>query len=1176
MKKLVVAAISFLFLASLTARAQDLANIVGTVVDASGAVLAHVQVTVSNPERGFTRIAASDAGGDYSMFRVPIGNYTITAEKAGFQKLVRTGIVLNTGQTLRVTLELKVGSVAQEIIVSADPVRVETETGAVSHVVNATQIGELNLESRNFAALATMVPGAAALGTAFDPTTTGVLANATLSFNGLPGNFNNWEIDSTNNVDQGSGSNSLMQYPSIDSIAEFRISTSNYSAEYGKSGAANIEVVTKSGTNKFHGDLFEFLRNQAFDASDWFLNQSGGQQLPLKRNNFGFTLGGPLYIPGHYNTDRSKTFFFVSEEWRIYRQGTVINQLVPSLRQRQGDFSECDANSPNYNPAVALPLPGGGQVCTLPTVPGSNPPAPYPNDKVNVDPTAAALLNGLIPLPNTGPIGYRKAPSLPTYIREDMFKIDHNFSDKLLAFVRYTQDADEQDFIPTLWDNGSYGTVKSKWTSPAITSVLHITHAIRRDLLNEVILSYSSDVNTVHNFTGFDSPAGSIYRPAGFAMKSIFPGNQNQPKLPGIGFNTGVPFHTGQSTGFEFDFVDPQLAIKDNLIWSKGRHTLKTGFFLLDNHINTTTNIGLDAQGFLSFGNSLTTTGNSLADMFLGYIQGYSEYGRVVNGQLVGGPGRGRWRQWDFEPYFQDDWRVKSNLTLNLGVRYFWLTPFYDVSNPTNDSIFIPSLYDPSKQAQLDANGFLIPGSGQTPLTYGNGLSECGSGSVPKGCSTSYRGTVSPRVGFSWDPFGRGKTAVRGGYALNWDSSNPLHAGAGFNGNPPTNATLNATNITRYQNIVPGPIAPVQFSDIPTVRKWPEVHQYSLGVQQELPGKNVLWVSYVGSLGRHLQQNNLNINQVPLGATTQNVPAFAGQTGIPGCDINGNCSVQTALINLVPAIYFAPYRGYTGIGMRSPNGNSNYNSLQSSLRHKTTKGLMYEVAYTWSHTLDNFVISGVNDADLKRWYATSGLNQAQVLTINWVYELPFFRESSIAAARYVLGGWQLGGISNFAMGPPIDFSCPLSGVSTGIGGSVVCDPLGKVDVKKSSVIDPSSGFPTPSWFDPNVVGQVTGAQLAANNEPGMFGSMRRNPLRGPGRNNWDIDLIRNFRFNNEKDNLQFRLETFNTFNHPQWSGVNTTCADQSPDGASCAGNGFGEVTSAFPARVVQLGLKFEF
>lgn len=1166
------------FLVPSGAKAQDLATILGTVTDSSGSVMPDAQVTVSNDERGFTRKVTSDAEGGYSVARIPIGEYEITAEKTGFQTLVRKGIHLDPGQTLRLDLQLQVGAVTEQVVISANAVAVETETGAISHVVTSGQVSELNLEARNFANLATLIPGVAPLGTGFDPTSVGVLANATLSFNGVPGNFNNWEIDSTNNVDQGSGSNSLMLYPSIDSIAEFRISTSNYSAEYGKSGGANIEVVTKSGTKEFHGDLFEYVRNDAFDANDWFLNQTSSPKNPLKRNNYGFTLGGPVYIPSHYNTEKNKTFFFVSEEWRSYRQGTIIGPIpVPSVRQRAGDFSECDPNSPNYNLGVATN-------CTLPMQPNTTPAIPFPNDIVPVDPTAKVLLDALIPLPNAGTNEYISSPSLPTEFREDMFKIDHNFNDQIRAFVRYTQDAYVQDFIPTLWSAANYGTVKSKWTSPAKSGVFHLTQTIRPNLLNEVIFSMSADVNTVNNYTGFDSPAGSINKPQGFSINTIFPGNQSQPKLPGIAFGGGVPFQgLAESTGFEFFFWDPQTAIKDNLVWSKGRHTLKMGFFLLDNHINTTTNIGLNTQGsFLFDTTSSATTGNALADMFLGQIANYSEYGRTVGGQLTGGRGLGHWRQWDLEPYFQDDWRVTPRLTVNMGMRYYYLTPFFDSVTPTNDSIFVPSDYNPANQAQLDSNGNLIPGTGATYLNYGNGLLQCGSGSVPKGCSHVSHRTFSPRFGFSWDPFAKGKTVVRGGYALNWDSSNPLHAGAGFNGNPPTAASLSIFNVSGFQNISPGGLGTVGFSDIPTARKWPEVSQFSLGVQHELPDNNVLSVSYVGTLGHHLQQT-LNINQVPIGSTTQTVPQLIG-SNTPGCDnVTGLCDVQTVLISTPgDAIYFVPYRGYTGIGMRAPSGDSNYNSMQASLRHPTSHGIMYEVSYTWSHTLDNITVPNVDDTDIRRWYGTSSLNQAQVLTINWVYELPFLKQSPNAFARHLLGGWQVGGISNFMTGPPLNFSCGISGEASGIGEGVMCDTLGPLKVKQGMLLNPglgTNGELTPSWIDPSVIGQVTQAQLQANNQPGMFGTMSKNPVRGPGRNNWDLALMRNFKlpwFGGEKSNLQFRWETFNTFNHPQWQGVNTSCNGTVGAGLPCTGGTLGEITSAFPARIMQLGLKLAF
>ena len=692
----------------------------------------------------------------------------------------------------------------------------------------------------------------------------------------------------------------------------------------------------------------------------------------------------------------------------------------------------------------------------------------------------------------------------------------------------------------------------------------------------------SADVNTVNNFTGFDSPAGSIDKPGGFAVSTIFPGNQNQPFLPGIAFGGGVPFQgLAESTGFEFFFWDPQTAFKDNLVWSKGKHTLKMGFFLLDNHINTTTNIGLNTQGSFFFDPTATgSTGNALADMFLGVIQNYSEYGRMVGGQLVGGPGLGHWRQWDFEPYIQDDWRLTPRLTLNLGLRYYYLTPFWDSITPTNDSIFVPTAYSAANQAQLDGNGNLIPGTGATYLNYGNGLEQCGSGGVPKGCSKSDHNTYSPRFGFSWDPFGTGKTVVRGGYALNWDSSNPLHAGAGFNGNPPTAASLNIYNVAGFRASAPGAGNGrfFRYSDGTKVAG-------NLAVQ---PGRTTP-VAGKQSVERQLRGNSgaspaANVEHQPdtNRLTTQTVPQLIG-TNTLGCDnVTGVCDVQTVMINSPGnAIFFAPYRGYTGIGLRSPSGNSNYNAMQLSLRHPTTHGLMYEVSYTWSHTLDDITVPNIDDTDIRRWYGTSSLNQAQVLVINWVYEPPFFKQSPNAFARHLLGGWQIGGISSFMTGPPINFNCGLSGFASGIGEGVMCNPLGPLQVKKGSLVDPNLGTPSPSGST-QCIGQVTMAQLQANDQPGMFGTMSKNPMRGPGRNNWDLALMRNFRlpwFGGESSNLQFRLETFNTFNHPQWQGVNTDCTSTNAatvPGAACTGGQLGEINSAFPPRILQLGLKFAF
>jgi len=696
LRRLMIAVIFCFFGALSGGWAQDTATIVGTVTDSSGAVVPTAKVTVSNSQKGFTRNLTTDSAGEYTAAKIPIGSYVVSAESPGFRRQVLTNISLDVGQTLRVNLTLTVGEQTQSITVEGNVAKVETETGSISDVVTGSQISQLNLNGRNFTNLATLIPGAAPGG--YDPSSIGVLASSGISFNGVPTVYNNWEIDGTNNSDQGAGSTANMTYPNIDSLAEFRIVTSNYSAEFGKNAGATIEVATKAGTRQFHGDLFEFVRNDVLDANDWFLNRQiappGGKapKTPLKRNDYGFTIGGPAYIPGHYNTTKSKTFFFWSEDWRQNRQGTVVSAPVPTTLMRQGDFSQCDPASGNYNPVVA-------SGCVLPVNPATQ--QTYPGDIVPIGASGAALLAGLVPLPNSGVDVYTAAPSLPTHWRQDMIRVDQNIGDKTSIFVRYTQDAYEQTYVPTLWSNSNYDTVKTEWTSPAKSAVIHFTRSLKPNLMNEFIMGFSADVNTVHNVAGPSSPAGSIDKPSGYTVKTIFPANATVPLLPSISIGGGLPWGIAESTGFEYFFWGPITTLKDNLVWTKGKQVIKMGFYVQDSHLNQTTYSSPYAEGSLNFSTSdPKSTGNALADMYIGQIASYGEFGRVISGQLVGGYGLGHWREWDFEPYLQDDWKVTPKLTLNLGVRYVMPTIYHDIRTPTNDSIFIPSQYNPANEAQ--------------------------------------------------------------------------------------------------------------------------------------------------------------------------------------------------------------------------------------------------------------------------------------------------------------------------------------------------------------------------------------------------------------------------------------------------------------------------------------------
>lgn len=1158
---------------TLSAFGQAAATIVGVVTDTSGATVAGASVTVSNRDKGFVRQVATDSAGSYIAAKLPIGDYEVVAELTGFEKLVQTGVTLTVGQTLRVDLVMRVGSTHQEITVQSNSTNVETETGTISSVITGSQVTQLNLNGRNFTNLATLIPGAAAGN--YDPTSVGVLASSAISFNGAPTQYNSWEIDGVNNTDQGAGGTANMVYPSIDAIAEFRIYTSIYDASIGKNAGATVELATKSGTNAFHGSLFEFVRNDDFDANNFFLNRvpsaDGGAaaKVPLKRNDFGFTIGGPIFIPKHYNTDKSKTFFFWSEEWRRNREGTVINEPVPTELMRQGNFSQCDPSSSNFNAIVA-------SNCVAPVNPVTK--QPYPGDIVPIQRQGAALLNALVPLPNSGLDQYTSALSLPTNFRDDVVRIDQNLGSKNTLFLRLIQDAYAQTFTPTLWSSANYDTVDTLWTSPSKSAVAHLTTTVNPHLVNEIMFAFSSDVNTVGQTAGASSPAKSITKPSDWSAGNLMPENAANPLIPGISLCGGVAFCVSESTGFNYYFYGPILTFKDNAVWNVGSHNLKFGVYVQHSHLDSSEDSG-SAQGFFSFSNSNpNTTGNALADMYIGEIASYTENGGVQNGRFVGGYPLGKWIEWDVEPYFQDDWHVTPHLTLNLGVRYYIPTPYADHSNLHLDSTFFPSQYNPAAEAQLNSAGYLNPATGQTYLTYGNGLVECGTSSVPAGCQQSFRGGLAPRFGFAWDPIGKGKFVVRGGYGISYDAANGNESAPGLFGNPPTVANPIAYNIAGYNTIGAGLIPPSSISLVSANAKFPSVQQFSLGIQQQIGSHDIATLSYVGSLGRHLLQDR-NINQVLPGETAQNVPALAGT---PGCDTAGTCNVQYVLTNaLEPSIYFVPYRGYSTMTYRGWDGNSEYNSLQASYRRNVANGLTMQASYTWSHNIDDVGGSGVNDYDMSRWRATSSLNQSQILIVNYTYQLPFFSHTKNGFVRQALGGWEVSGVSSFFTGQPIDFTCGIAGTSSGVGGNVRCNSLGPLTVSKGVTDDPRYG-PTATWFDPSMIGQITLPQLLADGESGEFGYMGRNPIAGPGRNNWDLALFKNFRTHwlGEQSSLQFRAESYNTFNHTQWQSVQAGCGSETPAGAPCSGNannlGNGEVTSAWPARILQLGLKLVF
>ncbi|MGC1438944.1 MAG: carboxypeptidase regulatory-like domain-containing protein, partial [Terriglobales bacterium] len=511
--------------------AQDTASITGTVTDPTGAAIPGAQVTLTSVEHGINRSATANSTGDYLFAALPIGSYNLTVAASGFKRFQAAGIVLRVAQKSRVDVAMQVGAASTEVTVQGSSVaQVETQSSDLGGTVTGKEISQLELNGRNFTQLITLVPGVSNQ-TGQDEAGVGVSGNVSFSVNGGRTEYNNWEMDGGDAMDNGSNS-TLNVYPSIDAIAEFKVLTSNYGAQYGRNGSGTVEVETKSGTSQFHGDVYEFVRNDAFNATPEF------QTAPpaYKKNDFGFTIGGPVFIPGHYNTSKQKTFFFWSEEWRrevVPATGFFSVTTVPTLPERGGNFSD-------VCPAAGSPV----DTTNYPNCP-VNPQlgAYFPGNQVPIaNTTTVNSLLAMIPAPNSGPNAWFATPSLPTNWREELFRVDQNINDKVRATFRYIHDSWDQDYPVPLWTSGtSFPTIQTNFNGPGVSMVARVTATVSPTLLNEFVASYTTDHITT-------SLIGPWQRPSGFPPIGIY-NNGFGGKVPGISL-AGGQYNFAEDPGY--------------------------------------------------------------------------------------------------------------------------------------------------------------------------------------------------------------------------------------------------------------------------------------------------------------------------------------------------------------------------------------------------------------------------------------------------------------------------------------------------------------------------------------------------------------------------------------------------------------------------------------------------
>jgi len=1140
--------------------AQSSGSITGTVRDDTDAVVAGARVEVTNPATSARRTAVSNSDGNYLVAALGAGRYTVAIGAEGFQKYRVTNVVLRVGEKIRVDAKLAVGKVTSEIVVEGNAVgKVETESSEMSGVITGDQITQLELNGRNFTQLITLVPGVSNQ-TGQDEGTVGPAGSVSYAINGGRTEFNNWEIDGGDTLDTGSNAN-LNVYPNVDALAEVRVLTSTYGAQYGRNGGGTIEAVTKSGTNQFHGEAFEFLRNQLFNAHNYF-DQPGTSKTFYNKQDFGYTLGGPIR--------KNKLFFFWSQEFRRENVPYQFNGVyVPTAAERMGDFSDvCPAPGTPFVRAGTVPV-GNQKVsidCPAYRADVRRPGVFYgfPNNSIAgyIDHTNTDPLVANVPLPNQGHKLFLTLPQ-PTRWHEELFKLDDQISSKLRASFRFIHDSWRQDYPFSPGSSPSVPAIPGAINGPGISLVTNWSATLSQTLLNEFVFSYGA--NHLHYF----HTDNSWKRPSSMTMTGIF---QN-------GFNGTLPsFGIGGPNDFGNLNVDPSFlpwsnsnptySFHDNVNKILGKHNLQFGAYF--SAIEKNENALEEPNGSLGFSGSPSfaftsgvgnSTGNGFADMLIGDIGTFSQpnqNARYYNRYKV------------LEPYFQDDWRVSKRLTLNLGLRISLLGSYYEAKGQAYN--FDPTAYNPANAPQISTNdGSLIFGPGQS-ITAMPGIVHCGANGIHSSCMSGHLFNPAPRIGFAFDPKGDGKTAIRGGYGIFFEHANGNDANTeSLEGNPPVIIAPVQSVITGYTNIggsingtpefFPLGGGTSQLTSITTKTQWPYVQQWHLDVQRELARNTLLTVAYVGSKGTHLSQQ-LDLNQIPSAPRSQNpfpagmpindticssdqLPDGTNFTGQALLNLTVACGYQGNLAGNIPTLdngnidpdMLRPFLGYTSIYAIIGGANSNYNALQVSGRHHAG-GLELTLAYTYSHSIDNssdrYDSAFVDSYNLAANRASSSFDQRHILTISYIYNLPFFRHAT-GLAKMFLGGWQVSGITNMQTGEPFSIIngggyYDNAGVANGVGSGSYADIVG----------NPHANVPRGSARE--VQGPLLFNPAAYDFPAGLtFGNSGRNSLNLPRRTNFDMGLFKRFAIK-ESMALEFRAEAFNIFNHTQWNGVNnSTC-----------------------------------
>ncbi len=1138
---IVCAAVCILLLLPLYA--QTSASLSGVVHDATGAVVPGANVTLTEPSRN---LKLDTVTSDTGVFNFPVlqpGIYTVTVEMSGFKTVVKSGIILETNQKQSAgTIVMEVGEVSSTVQVSADAgqLQVKTRSGEQAEIVTGRQLRELAINGRNYLDLVKIVPGVVTTGN-FQVAGPGGFGN--ISINGTRTNQHNLTIDGATNVDTGSNGTQHVAL-NMDAIEEFQVLSSNYQAEYGRSGGGEIKITTRSGTKDFHGTAYLFHRHEGMNANTFFRNADKTSRAFYRYNYFGYNIGGPVKL-GSFLKD--KMYFFWGQEWHKQFVPVGVQQVrMPTTDEINGDFSKTRDGSGND---ITIKDPLTGQ--------------PFPDEKIPANrfntsgQNILKLFNKYINMPEKMPLfNHQSQESINYPRREENIRVDYNVTENLRMFARFTQDSDEQimpygvgwtsgqnfPLTPTIFKQG-----------PARNASLNITWVMSNTMTNEFVFGPSQNNLTLDAV----NPDAATFK--GIGMTFTPPYAYSPYQFVNINFSgygsygvinnySQFPYKNSNTT---FDFYDNL-----NKIW--GSHSFKGGIYYQRQRKDQAAGSSMTIN-FSNNTNNPNNAGHPLANALLGNFDTMNAPNRPI--------GQGQYRSTNIEWYVQDNWRFSPRLTIDYGIRFSYIGPQYD--DRDQERYFDPNAWDPKKAVRLyraDKNKFaydpafpdviglpkyligrIVPGSGD-PF---NGMVHI------RGGFDSRPPQIGPALGFAYDVFGNAKTVLRGGFRTAYDRVSGNTSVFPAVGMPPVYlnpqffyGNLDTVGASAGQVV----LAPSNVHGIDRTGKNPMVHSFSLQIQHRLPQDTVVSIGYVGSVSSHLWQT-MNLNYSPYGELfTKAAQDPSKYSGFVVPDVQSNLAqvyIDKGLKfdgqNAFDANFLKKYPGYGTVQYRGPMGSANYHSMQATVQRRFGRGFTYAVSYTWGKAMDtangdgdyqNPVCSRCYD------YRRASFDRKHNLAINYVWNTPALAKHFFdnAVGRAIFDNWQLSGISQFQSGSPAE---PNFGLVTKSGSGLNSNQRVVGSWTEGPRIQ-VTGNPVPanqgrtSWMNYSAlqlpdIGQIGGARAWIEN---------------PGLNVHDISIYKNFPLWSEKERfLQFRLEMFNAFNHPNFTGFNSGMTFQVADAA---------------------------